>query len=179
MRIIYDERRDTNPCFLIAGLAWGGMFAVSAATFLENVLWSSPEERVLPDASAEVWAAGWVAAGLVGGVFLILGLLRRAVATRIIADDSGIAFLRAWGVDRSLFQWADVRSWRVESYQEGSYDTDGQGGIITLTRLVVELKSTVEPLVMEHAWQGAIAAELSAVVPMRRSQVVEHLNRGK
>lgn len=176
MRIIYDERRDTNPCFLIAALAWGGMLSVSAAAFLQNVLWSAPENRVLPEVSTEVWAACWEAAGLAGGVFLIFGLLLRAVAVRLVVDDSGIAFSRAWGSDRALFQWVDVRSWRVESYQEGSYDTDGQGGIIWLTRLVVELESTVKPLVVEHAWQGAVVAELSAVVPMRRSFDAEHTN---
>jgi len=168
VRIIYDERRDTNPCFLVTGLAWGGMVAISATAYLQNVLGVSPAQRVVPEASTEIWAAFWEAAGLAGGAFLIVGLLLRAVVTRIAADDSGIYLLRVWGGDRSLFLWADVRSWRVESYQEESYDSDGQGGISTLTRLVVELESTAKPLVVEHAWQTAVAAELSTVVPMRR-----------
>ena len=170
MRIIYDERRDTNPCFLLAGLVWGGMLAVSAIAFSESVLGSPPEQRVVPEAPADVWAAGWSAAGLAGGICLLFGLLLRAAVTRIAADEYGIMKLQSWGGDRFLFQWADVRSWRVESYEEASYDMDGQGGMVTLTRLVVELASAERPLVVEHAWQTAVAAELGAVIPMRRRQ---------
>ena len=173
MHIIYDERRETNPCFLVTGLAWGGMLAVSVTALLENVLLSSSEHRVVPEASAEAWAAGWEAAGLAGGIFLIFGLLLRAVVTRIAADEHGIKKLHSRSGGCYLFQWADVRSWRVESFEEASYDTDGQGGMVTRTRLVVELESAEKPLVVEHAWQTAVVAELSAIVPMRRRQDAE------
>ena len=173
VRVIYDERRNANPCFLLAGLAWGGMFAVSVTALLEHALVSSPQHRVVPEGAAEVWAAGWGAAGLAGGIFLVVGLLLRAAVTRIAADEYGVKQLRGWGGDRFCFRWADVRSWRVESYEEADYDMDGQGGMVTRTRLVVELESTEKPFVVEHAWQTAVVAELSAVVPMRRSQDAE------
>jgi hypothetical protein len=173
VRVIYDERRNTNPFFLLAGLAWGGMFAVSLIAYLENALAASPEQRMVPEKSAEVWAAGWWAAGLAGGICLILGLLLRAAVTRIATDPQGIKMLRSWGGDRLCFEWADVRSWRVESYEEASYDTDGQGGMVTRTRLVVELKSTEIAVVMEHAWHTAVITELRAVVPTRQKQDAE------
>ena len=116
MHIIYDERRDTNPCFLVTGL------------------------------------------------------LLRAVVTRIVADEHGIKKLHSRSGGGYLFQWADVRSWWVESFEEASYDTDGQGGMVTRTRLVVDLKSSEKPLVVEHSWQTAVVAELSAIVPMRHRQ---------
>lgn len=178
MRIIHDERRETNPCFLVTGLAWGGMLAVSATALLENVLGSSSDHRVVPEGSGAVWAAGWKAAGLVGGIFLILGLLLRAAATRIATDELGIKKMNSLSSGGYLFQWTDVRSWQVESLEEASYDTDGQGGMMTRTRLVVELESAEKPLVVDQAWQTAVAAELSSVVPMRRHQDAEPLNRG-
>jgi hypothetical protein len=122
-----------------------------------------------PEASAEAWAAGWEAAGLAGGIFLIFGLILRASVTRI-ASEHGIKKLRAWGGGCYLFRWADIRSWRVESFEEASYDTDGQGGMATRTRLVVELESVGKPLVLEQASQAAVVAELNAIVPMRRRQ---------
>lgn len=164
MRIIY-ELRETNPCFLVTGLAWGGMLAVSAIALWQDVIGIPPEQRVVPEASAEVWAAGWKFAGLGGGIFLILGLLLQGTATRLAADERGIKKLRSWRGDCFLIEWADIRSWWVESYQKATYET----GI----RLVVELASTEKLFVVEDAcWQTAVVAELSAVVPMRRSRDV-------
>ncbi len=168
VRIIYDERRETNPCFLVTGLAWGGMLAVSVTALLQKVLLSSSEYQVVPEASAEAWAGAWKYGGLVGGIFLIFGLLLRASVTRIAADEDGIKKLGGRGGGCYLFQWADVRSWRVESFEEASYDMDGQGGMVTRTRLVVELESVEKPIVVEQKSQSAIVKELGAIVPMRR-----------
>ena len=165
MRIIYYEQglnRFANcyfiSChFLYAGLAW--MLAVSAIPRPGNVPFSSEGDFPLV---LVLFLAGWL--------FLYLGL-RRMFRIRIAADDSGLKLL---GVrSRWLFQWADVRSWRLEFYQSKPYDADGQGGITTGNRLVVELESTANPLVVEHAWHAVVLAELSAVVPMRRSQEAE------
>ena len=172
VRVIYDERRLTNPFFLLSGVAWGGMIAISAIGIMQKRLWSSQALPFVPDASAEVWATGWEA-GLAGGVCLIIGMLLHAASTRIAADKQGITELRCWGGDRFLLKWAEVRSWRVESFEEGSYDTDGQGGIVTRTRLVVDVASAEKPLVMELAWHTAVVAELCSVVPMLRSTDAE------
>lgn len=173
MRVIYDERRLTNPFFLFTGLAWGGMIAVSAIAFIQRRLWSSPELQFVPDVTAEAWVTGWEAAGLVGGFCLIIGMLLHAAATRIAADEHGIMELRCWAGDRFLLKWAEVRSWRVESSEEGSFDTDGQGGTVTRTRLVVELASAGKPLVVEQAWHTAVFVELNSVVPLLRSPDAE------
>ena len=192
MRIIYDERRgDTITFFLVAG---GGMLAISAIAFLHEVIGVPPQQRLVPavhsflvdffldvkgvppqqrlvpEVSAEVWAAGWEAAGLAGAIFLIFGLLIRAGETRIAVDERGIKKLRSWGGDCFLIEWANVRSWWVESYEKTSY--------VTVTRLVVELASTEKPFVVEDArYQTAVVAELSAVVPMRRSRDVSAMDQ--
>jgi hypothetical protein len=170
VRIIYDERRgETAMAFLVAGLAWGGMLAVSAIAFLQDFLGIPPEHLVVPEASAELWAALWKAAGLGGGISLIFGLLGEGIATRIAVDERGIKKLRRWGGDCFLIEWANVRSWWVESYEKTSY--------VTVTRLVVELAPTEKPFVVEDArYQTAVVAELSAVVPMRRSRDVSAMD---
>ena len=165
MRIIYDERRENDKCFLVAGLAflvagmtWGGPHALSALASLHEVMGVPPQHRVVPEKWAKFWAPGRQAAGTVGGIFLILGLSHRAVATRIAVDERGIKKLRSWGGDCFLIEWANVRSWCVESYEKARYETG--------TRLVVELASTENPFVMEDArYRTAVVAELSAVVP--------------
>jgi hypothetical protein len=172
VRIIYDERRgETDMAFLVAGLAWGGMLAVSAIAFSQDFLGIPPEQLVVPEASAELWAALWKAAGLGGGISLVFGLLGEGIATRIAVDERGIKKLRSWGGDCFLIEWANVRSWWVESYEKTSY--------VTVTRLVVELASTEKPFVVEDArYQTAVVAELSAVVPIHDGSSLSVWGRG-
>jgi hypothetical protein len=176
MHIIYDETRETNPCFLVTGLAWGGMLAVTAIALCQDFLRIPLEQRAVPEASAELWAAGWKTAGLGGGISLIFGLLGHGIATRVVVDGKGIKLSSIFGGDRWLFRWAEVRSWRVETYEEASYDSDGCGGIATLTRLVVELDSRAIPLVVKDTWKTAILAELERTIPLLRSQEHQRAN---
>ena len=173
LRVIYDERRETNPFFLTTGLFWGGMLAVSMIDFFHEVLRVPPEGRFVQEAPAEVWVVAWKAAGLAGGISLYAGLLLRSVATRIAADEHGITELRCSGGDRHLLKWADVRSWRVESFEDADCDGCGNCCTFTRTRLVVDLESTEKPFVVEHAWQTAVVAELDGAVPMLRSADAE------
>lgn len=171
MRIIYDEKSETNPFFLLTGMAWGGMLAVSAIALGQGFLGIPPEQLVVPEASAELWAALWKAAGVGGGISLIFGLLGQGIATRVAVDEKGIQLSSVFGGDRWLFMWADVRSWRVETYEEASYDSDGGG-----TRLVVELESKAIPLVVKDTWKTAILAELERTIPLLRSQEHQRAN---
>ena len=176
MHIINDEKSETNPFFLVTGIAWGGMLAVSAIALWQGFLGIPPEQLVVPEASAELWAALWKAAGLGGGISLIFGLLGQGIATRVAVDEKGIQLSSVFGGDRWLFMWADVRSWRVDTYEEADYDSDGCGGIVTRTRLVVELESRAIPLVVKDTWKTAILAELERTIPLLRSQEHQRAN---
>ena len=56
-----------------------------------------PKIAMLPEVSTGVWAACWEAAGLAGGVFLIFGLLLRAVAARLVARRLGDIIFASMG----------------------------------------------------------------------------------
>lgn len=99
-----------------------------------------------------------------------------AFATRVAVDGIGIKFSNIFGGDPWLFTWADVRSWRLEIYEEASYDSDGCGGIATLTSLVVELESKAIPLVVKDTRKTAILAELETTIPLLRSQEHQRAN---
>lgn len=159
-RLIYDERRDPNCFFLLTGLVWGGLIAASAL----SVIGSS----AVPPECGQVLSIAWEAGGVGGGFCLLLGLLVRAAAIRLVADKIGVRRLSVLGRDQWLFRWADVRSWHLESYREATYDMDGFGGEVTRTRLVVE-QGPAQRTVLDREWHIAISEELRTRLPEREA----------
>lgn len=176
MQTIYDERREPNPGFITTVAAWGGVIAVPIINFFEGFLNVPPHQRIVTKSLQENWDRGWQFFGVVGAIALVFGLLGWAFATRVAVDGKGIKLSSIFGGDRWLFMWADVRSWRVETYEEASYDSDGCGGIATLTRLVVELEPKAIPLVVKDTWKTAILAELERTIPLLRRQEHQRAN---
>ena len=152
------------------------MIAIPTIDFVQGFLNVPPHQRLVTKSLKETWDRGWQFFGVVGAIALVFGLLGWAFATRVVVDGKGIKLSRIFGGDRWLFQWADVRSWRVETYEEASYDSDGCGGIATLTRLVIELESRAIPLVVKNTWKTAILAELETAIPLLRSEEHQQTN---
>jgi hypothetical protein len=170
VRTIYDERLEPNPGFITTALTWGSVIAIPAIDFVQGALKVPSGERVVTKDLAETWARGWHFFAIIGAIALIFGLLGWAIATRVAVDVKGIQLWSKFSGDRWLFQWADVRSWRIETYEEESYDSDGCGGIATLTRLVVDLESQAKPLVVKDIWKTAVLTELSRTIPLLQTQ---------
>ncbi|MBN8601549.1 MAG: hypothetical protein J0M26_11015 [Planctomycetes bacterium] len=176
MRTIHDERLEPNPGFLTTALAWVAVIAVPTIDFVQGFLNVPPHQRFVTNSLKETWDRGWLFFGVVGAIALFFGLLGWAFATRVAVDGQGIRLSSLFGGDRWLFMWADVRSWRVESYEEASYGSDGCGGIATLTRFVVELESRAIPLVVKDTWKTSILTELKTTLPLLRSQELQQTN---
>jgi hypothetical protein len=149
-RVIDDDPCEASNAFLALGIV------IAAAALLDPVVLGP---RVLPPEFAGVW---WPALALWGGTFLVVGLLLHLIRRRIEVGDEGLRFLPG----RVHFRWADVRSWREESYREQMCDEGGNVGWVDRTRVVVELGSRPSPLVFDHlSGHPAIAAELRARLP--------------
>jgi hypothetical protein len=172
-RLIYDEVRESSCGHIpfmftvFAMLLWGGVLYAFVIYQCRDFDWFPAH---LP------FAAKWdaftskekernafvaIAVLLILTIFSIFEIIAWVVATRIAVDKRGIKKLRRWGGDCFLVEWANVRSWWVESYKKSRFET--------VTRLVVKFKSKEKPFVLEEApYQMALIAELSAFVPMRR-----------
>jgi hypothetical protein len=153
------------------------VIAMPTIDLLEDFLGIPPEQRSVANSMKETWDRDFQFFGIVGAIALVFGLLQWAYATRVAVDGKGIKLSSIFGGDRWLFLWAEVRSWRVETYKERAYDSDGNYvGIARLTRLVVELESKAIPLVVKDTWKTAILAELKRTIPLLQSQEHQRAN---
>jgi hypothetical protein len=172
-RLIYDGRTEANCSYIpftftvFAVLLWGALIYTFVIYQCRDLDCFSHHLPFLPDWDAstskekERSTFFAIAVLLIFTIFSIFEIIGWLCATRIAVDKRGIKKLRRLEEDYFFVEWANVRSWWVESYKKSRFET--------VTRLVVKFKSKEKPFVLEEApYQTALIAELSAFVPMLR-----------